>query len=97
MGLLHSLASFGTLPATSYGMTELGGTGTCTSGSSIGCGTIFEITSKGQELVLYSFTGTPDGSYPIGSALARDRAGNLYGTTSMGGTYGCGTVFKYTP
>jgi uncharacterized repeat protein (TIGR03803 family) len=26
-----------------------------------------------------------------------DAAGNLYGTTSAGGTYGYGTVFEITP
>ncbi len=80
-----------------YGITYYGGTGTCDNGIGTGCGTIFEITSKGTESVLYSFTGAPDGSYPIGSALLRDGAGNLYGATEEGGTYGCGTVFEYMP
>jgi len=45
------------------------------------------------EAVLYTFQGGPgDGSKPIG--LIFDRAGNLYGTTSSGGTYGQGTVYK---
>jgi len=49
--------------------------------------------------VLYAFKGSPDGSFPS-SNLVRDSAGNLYGTTSLGGTgtacysNGCGTVFK---
>lgn len=30
-------------------------------------------------------------------SLVRDAAGNLYGTTYGGGTYGAGTVFKVTP
>lgn len=80
-----------------YETTAAGGTGTCTDESASGCGTIYEITAKGAESVLYSFTGTPDGENPSGSALLRDTSGNLYGTTYYGGAYGCGTVFKYTP
>lgn len=47
--------------------------------------------------VLYSFKGRPaDGSGPNGT-LIRDAAGNLYGTTSLGGRFGSsgfGTVFE---
>lgn len=43
--------------------------------------------------VLHTFTGTPDGEYPL-AALIRDAAGNLYGNTFEGGNYGLGTVFK---
>ncbi len=45
--------------------------------------------------VLHSFTGGNDGGYPQ-SALAIDRAGNLYGTALIGGRYNEGTVFKMT-
>jgi len=53
---------------------------------------------------LYRFTGSPDGNQPD-SALVFDAAGNLYGTTALGGAYtscwagqqGCGTVFKLAP
>src|SRR5579862_8975532 len=52
--------------------------------------------------VLYHFTGGADGANPYASALVRDSAGNLYGTTEYGGDLsctgglspGCGTVFK---
>jgi uncharacterized repeat protein (TIGR03803 family) len=46
--------------------------------------------------VLHVFTGGNDGSYPDGNVVA-DAAGNLYGTTQIGGLYGAGTVFKLTP
>src|ERR1700728_26898 len=42
--------------------------------------------------LLHVFNYT-DGGQPF-AALVRDSAGNLYGTTSDGGTYGDGTVFK---
>src|SRR5206468_2757955 len=42
--------------------------------------------------ILHSFTG-PDGQSPQ-AALIGDASGNLYGTTSNGGTNGYGTVFK---
>jgi len=49
------------------------------------------------EKVLYRFQGGSDGSEPSG-ALVADQAGNLYGTTTSGGTGacqgGCGTVFQ---
>ena len=73
-----------------YGTTEENGSGAC------GCGTVFEITSNGVEKLLYSFRGSPDGSYPVASLVA-DGAGNLYGTTALGGTNGDGSVFELSP
>jgi uncharacterized repeat protein (TIGR03803 family) len=43
--------------------------------------------------VLYAFKGLEDGSF-LYAGLVRDAAGNLYGTTTAGGTSGNGTVFK---
>jgi uncharacterized repeat protein (TIGR03803 family) len=84
-----------------YGTTPVGGGSGCTSGT--GCGTVFKITSAGNEEVLYSFTGNVDGATPSAS-LILDGAGNLYGTTTYGGnvggecpSLGCGVVFKVTP
>jgi uncharacterized repeat protein (TIGR03803 family) len=45
--------------------------------------------------VLYAFSGTPDGGSPA-SAVVFDHHGNLYGTTTVGGALGNGTVFKLT-
>jgi uncharacterized repeat protein (TIGR03803 family) len=68
-----------------YGTTEYGGAG---------YGTVYELSASGVETVLYSFKGTGgDGSYPTGPVV-RDTAGNFYGTTSAGGTYALGTVYK---
>ena len=47
-----------------------------------------------SESVLHSFApGPPHGSSPY-AGLIRDDAGNLYGTTSGGGAWGFGTVYK---
>jgi uncharacterized repeat protein (TIGR03803 family) len=43
--------------------------------------------------VLYSFKGYPDGAIAE-AGLLRDKKGNLYGTTSSGGAFDWGTVFK---
>ncbi|HEX3652195.1 MAG TPA: choice-of-anchor tandem repeat GloVer-containing protein [Rhizomicrobium sp.] len=76
--------------------------GTTTGGGANGFGTVFKITPRGRETVIYSFTGGSDGVEPIG-ALLRDSAGTLYGTATNGGIdcdgsgFGCGIVFKLTP
>ena len=62
---------------------------------STGCGTVFELTPDGIYSVLYNFKGSPDGSVPI-EGLFRDSAGNLYGTTAIGGTGDNGTIFEIT-
>lgn len=53
--------------------------------------TAFATTAK----VVYSFQGSPDGSAPQASLVA-DSAGNLYGTTTFGGS-NFGTVFELSP
>ncbi|MGA7459437.1 MAG: choice-of-anchor tandem repeat GloVer-containing protein [Candidatus Korobacteraceae bacterium] len=62
-------------------------------------GTVFELTpgvGGWTETLLHSFGNGTDGEAPDG-ALVFDTAGNLYGTTGGGGTYGGGTVFELTP
>jgi hypothetical protein len=46
--------------------------------------------------VLHRFTGGKDGAGPQ-AALIFDSTGSLCGTTSSGGTYGYGNVFRLTP
>ncbi len=76
--------------------------GTTTQGGANGNGTVFELAApktKGgtwTETVLYSFGTGTDGSAPLGG-VSFDSAGNLYGTTSLGGAYGYGTVFQLVP
>lgn len=76
-----------------YGTTSSGGSGCGGSG----CGVVFKLNTANKETVLHTFTG-PDGATPYGHLLL-DGSGNLYGTTSGGGSGsacqgGCGTVFK---
>ncbi|HEY4741316.1 MAG TPA: choice-of-anchor tandem repeat GloVer-containing protein [Candidatus Acidoferrales bacterium] len=78
-----------------YGTTAYGGgdTTACTNG----CGTVFKVDTHGRETVLYRFSGSKgDGAHPV-AGLVRDAQGNLYGTTSEGGTAGMGAVFKLKP
>jgi uncharacterized repeat protein (TIGR03803 family) len=75
-----------------FGTTWGGGTG-C---GSAGCGTVFKIAANGSAKILYAFCSQNsclDGQSPE-ATLIMDKAGNLYGTTTMGGQFGYGTVFK---
>ena len=81
-----------------YGTTNFGGDTNC----NLGCGTVFKLSpgSSGWiKYLLYTFTGGSDGGEPDARVLF-DAAGNLYGTTLLGGsinsacTSGCGTIFK---
>jgi uncharacterized repeat protein (TIGR03803 family) len=73
-----------------YGTTAFGGLN-C---QDQGCGTVFEIDKNGQYTVLHRFLGGSDGAAPRAS-LARDAAGNLYGTTQgQGSVAAVPTVFK---
>ena len=81
-GVIHD--SHGNL----YGTTAEGGTGCL-----YGCGVVFKLDASGNETPLYSFTGGPDGAYPLGGVIL-DAAGNLYGTTSHGVTTKNGAVYK---
>jgi uncharacterized repeat protein (TIGR03803 family) len=75
-----------------YGTTLNGGTGGCTNA----CGTIYRITPTGPFTLIHRFLGYPDGSAPY-SGLIQATDGNFYGTTSFGGVYNWGAVFKLTP
>jgi uncharacterized repeat protein (TIGR03803 family) len=73
-----------------------------TNGGQGGSGEVFKLTpSNGEwaETVIYAFCQLPnclDGSSPA-AGVVWDVTGNLYGTTSHGGAYGGGTVFKLVP
>ena len=65
-------------------------------GGSSGYGTVVKLDPAGKLIVLHSFTGGKDGAYLVGG-LTLDQAGNLYGTTQLGGAHGDGVVFMGTP
>ncbi len=75
--------------------------GTTNQGGTEGRGTVFRLSpapdGSWTETVLFHFRDRTGGTYPAYETLALDAAGNLYGTTSSGGTYNCGTVFKLAP
>jgi len=79
-----------------YSTTYSGGGGDCSFGTDAGCGTAFELTSKGakwRDSILHDFTGGADGGFPQG--LIFGPGGTLYGTAAAGGNIG-GLVFGLT-
>jgi hypothetical protein len=90
-----------------YGTTLTGGGNPNCSPFGQSCGVVFQLVpvSGGgwTENILYTFTGEADGGYSY-NGLVMDAAGNLYGTTDLGGTPTggcpggtCGTVFELSP
>jgi len=81
-----------------YGTTFIGG--------QFGAGTVYKLSPPvtfcrsvlcpWTETLLYQFTGGADGGEPQAGVIF-DSAGNLYGTTGVGGTGNYGVVFKLTP
>jgi uncharacterized repeat protein (TIGR03803 family) len=88
----------GSAPAAGLAMDSAGNLyGTTTKGGTSGHGTVFMLLQATNgtytEKILRNFGGDPDGSAPV-AGVTLDSAGNVYGTTSEGGTYGYGTVFE---
>lgn len=81
-----------------YSTAEFGGNPSCNAG----CGTVISLTppaSAGEDwttALVYAFTGGDDGANPQGT-LALSTKGVLYGTASLGGPGGDGTVFLLKP
>ena len=73
--------------------------GSTTFGGNANAGVVYNLgpaTRLAKETILYSFTGSSDGSRPSGD-LIFDQAGNIYGTTSSGGSTFNGVTFELTP
>jgi uncharacterized repeat protein (TIGR03803 family) len=76
-----------------FGTTVAGGTG-CQPG---GCGTVYELTPSNKrwtETVLYYFDQNNGGGFFPAGGVALDDAGNIYGTTYVGGANNFGDVFE---
>ena len=67
--------------------------GTTYQGGSANLGVVYELSAGGQETVLHSFTGSPDGANPYAGVIS-DGAGNFFGTTYGGGSNNTGSVYK---
>jgi|HubBroStandDraft_6_1064221.scaffolds.fasta_scaffold00001_140 uncharacterized repeat protein (TIGR03803 family) len=72
------------------GLTLLNGQlfGTTSSAGALRHGTVYTVSTSGQERVLYGFMGGSDGEAPEAGLTAL--TGRLYGTTLYGGGTGCG-------
>jgi uncharacterized repeat protein (TIGR03803 family) len=68
-----------------------------TGGGAYNEGMVFKLTPAGKLVPLFYFDGTDGTLSETGAALVQGSDGNFYGTTSNGGAYGYGTVFKVTP
>ncbi|HTR26631.1 MAG TPA: choice-of-anchor tandem repeat GloVer-containing protein [Terriglobales bacterium] len=74
--------------------------GTAPDGGKHGSGVVFELspTPNGWvQRVLHAFTGKKDGAVGSLGALLIDSAGNLYGTSELGGDVGAGAVYQLSP
>ena len=61
-------------------------------------GMVYELRRSGNtwtENIVYSFQGPPDGELP-GGGVIRDKNGNLFGTTVLGGQNNLGSVWELT-
>ncbi|MFL6689810.1 MAG: choice-of-anchor tandem repeat GloVer-containing protein [Alphaproteobacteria bacterium] len=81
---------------TLLGLTAFGGNAGCR--GNLGCGVVYKIAPDGVQTVVHAFCSLgncADGELPTGR-LTMDAAGNLFGTTFVGGAQQGGTVFQLT-
>lgn len=71
--------------------------GTTNAGGAYNRGVVYALAPQSDgswtEHVLHTFRGGTDGANPLAGVIL-DRRGNLYGTTSQGGTANCGIAFR---
>jgi uncharacterized repeat protein (TIGR03803 family) len=97
----HTLSTFATF-TTSIGAFPAGGViadaagnfyGTTLQGGANGVGTVFKVAADTHAISTLATFNTGNGGYPVAGLIA-DAAGNLYGTTNVGGANNDGTVFE---
>jgi uncharacterized repeat protein (TIGR03803 family) len=62
-----------------------------------GCGGVLRLLQDSKQTLDFAFTGARQGELPWGAGIVFDSAGNLYGTTSLGGAYDLGGIYEITP
>jgi uncharacterized repeat protein (TIGR03803 family) len=104
-GAIKTLHSFGDPTVTNDGIypeaplaqaSDLNLYGTTANGGSANNGTVFRIATSGAIDILHSFGDNSvanDGAVPF-APLMQAQDGNLYGTTTAGGSANCGTVYQ---
>ncbi len=104
-GVLTTLINFTGTAGSNRGSTPNSGLERAADGSFYGStyeggpanlGTIYRVTPEGFRTSLMHFSTDSRGRLPRGN-LTTGPDGNLYGTTTAGGTYERGTIFKITP
>lgn len=74
-----------------FGTTHFGGITSCGGNVGGGCGVVFELSPTSgvwKESALYAFGDSSDGGFPNAGVIL-DKSGNLFGTASTGGNFGC--------
>src|SRR5438874_1842978 len=98
--VLHAFAPAGTQPYAGLIQDSEGNLyGTTVYGGVSGAGTVYKLAPSGALTVLHTFDPSSEG-YSPSAGLILDSAGNLYGTTYVGGVGGAssaGMVYKLAP
>ena len=68
--------------------------GTTLHGGTSNMGAVYKVTPAGTATILHSFTANGEDGFHPAAGVILDSKDNLYGTTTLGGAVGAGTVFK---
>jgi uncharacterized repeat protein (TIGR03803 family) len=99
--LLHAFSDTpdGRLPAAGLAFNKAGHLFGTTENGGGGTGTLYELAPQSgggwTESIVYSFGNGGDGGFPVSPVIV-NRAGNIFGTTLVGGTWSGGVVYEFT-